>query len=83
MATLSNEWVDLTMVSDSAIANGSTTDYVTTQNIKSIVGTTVTLNGLDRKITSDYTINLSTNTISFVSAPALGTTIKIKYFKRS
>ena len=82
MTTLANEWVDLEMVSDSGTGNGVTTDFVTSQNIKSTVGTTVFLDGLARKITTDYTVTLATNTISFTSAPAAGQSIVIKYFKR-
>lgn len=82
MATLTNEWVDLEMVSDSGTGNGTATDFVTSQNIKSTVGTTVAVDGLIRKITTDYTVDLNTNTIAFTVAPAVGQSVNIKYFKR-
>jgi hypothetical protein len=82
MATLKNDWVDLEMISDSGAGNGTTVDFVTTSNIKSSNSTLVFVDGLLRNITTDYTISLVTDTVSFVIAPAYGQKINIRYFKR-
>lgn len=82
MTIVINEYNSLDMASDSATGNGSTTDYVTSSNIKSTIGVWVSVDGLIRTITTDYTVTLGTNTISFVTAPASGQSINIKYFKR-
>lgn len=81
MSTLSNEWVDLTCVSDSGTGNGSTTDYVLSSEIKSLNGLFVYLNGLLQLYTTHYTANLGTKTVSFATAPAAGQKINIRYLR--
>lgn len=82
MARLTNEWLDLTFASDSGTGNGSTTDYVTTYGLYSANGIWVILDGLLLTITTHYTVNTGTNTISFVTPPANGQKITIKYIKK-
>jgi hypothetical protein len=76
---LSNLYSDLSTTSDSGVGNGTTVDFVLSQYPKNILDPLVTLNGIKRRYTTDYTINLATKTISFVVAPVLGQTINITY----
>lgn len=76
-----NATADYSLGSDSFSGDGSTTDFVTTNNLKSASGMWVTIDGVMRVITTDYTVNVGINTISFLTAPALGQSINIKYFK--
>jgi hypothetical protein len=79
MATVTNDWLDFSLASDSGSGNGSTTDFVTTYNLKSQNAIWVTLDGLLLTITTHYTVTVATKTISFVTAPAAGQKITIKY----
>jgi len=81
MASVTNDWVDLSCASDSGSGNGVTTDFVTTYDLKSQNTIWVTLDGLLLTITTHYTVTVATKTISFVTAPAAGQKITIKYFR--
>lgn len=78
---LTNDWLELLYASDSGTGNGSTTDYVVTYNLKSQNAIWVTLDGLLLTITTHYTVTTGTKTISFVTAPAAGQKITIKYMR--
>lgn len=81
MAIITNDWLDLSYASDSGTGDGVTTDFVTTYDLKSQNTVFVTLDGLLLTITSHYTVTVSTKTISFITAPAAGQKITIKYAK--
>lgn len=76
---LSNLYLEFSTASDSGIGNGSAVDFVLSQTPKSTLEPLVTLNGIKRRYTTDYTINLGTKTVTFVDAPAAGQTINIIY----
>ena len=79
MTTLTNTWLEFGTASDSGIGNGSAVDYVLAQKPVNILDPIVSLNGVKRRYTTDYTINLGTKTVSFVVAPSVGQTINITY----
>jgi hypothetical protein len=79
---LQSEWVDLTFANDSGTGNGSTSSFVTTNDLYSANAIWLSLDGLLLTITTHYTVNVSTNTITFVTAPANGQKISIKYMKK-
>lgn len=78
---LTNDWLELLYASDSGTGTGSVTDYVVTYNLKSQNAIWVTLDGLLLTITTHYTVTVGTKTISFVTAPAAGQKITIKYMR--
>lgn len=81
MATTANKWVDFLFASESSVGDNTTTDFITTYDLKTQNSIWVIVDGLTRTITTDYTVNLGTKTISFVTAPALGQKITIKYIR--
>lgn len=81
MATITNDWVDLSFASDSGSGNGSTVDFVTTYDLKSQNTVWVTVDGLLLTITTHYTVTVATKTITFVTAPVAGQKITIKYMR--
>ena len=78
---LTNKWLDLTMASDSGTGDGSSVDYVVSNDLKTQNSVWVSVDGLLKTITSDYTVNVSTNTITFTTAPAVAQKINIKYIR--
>lgn len=76
---LTSEWIDVTFASESGAGNGSATDFALTYTPKSNNSIWVTVNGLQKIITVDYTVDLPSKTISFVTAPAVAQTINVKY----
>jgi hypothetical protein len=81
MATITNDWLDVSFASDSGTGDGSTTDFIVTYDLKSAFTIWVTLDGLLLTITTHYTVTVGTKTISFVTAPAAGQKITIKYMR--
>lgn len=79
MAVLSNLYSDLSTASDSGTGNGSTTDFVLSQKPVNTLDPVITLNGIKQRYTTDYSITLSTKTLSFVTAPAIGQVINATY----
>ena len=76
---LATEWLDLNFASESGTGNGSATDFSLSYTPKSGNSIWVMVNGLQKMITADYTVNLATKTISFVVAPASAQSINVKY----
>lgn len=80
---LTNEWLDLSFASDSGSGNGVAVAFVTSNDLHSAGSVWITLDGLGLTITTHYTVTLATNTITFVTAPASGQKINIKYMKKA
>jgi hypothetical protein len=79
MTELSNLYSDLSVSSDSGVGNGSAVDFILAHTPKNVLEPLVTLNGVKRRYTTDYTITIATKTVSFVTAPAVGQIINITY----
>jgi hypothetical protein len=62
------------------IANGSTTEYSIGDYPGTLGSVTVAVDGVIKKLTTDYTVNVADRTITFGSAPANGSRISTKVF---
>lgn len=79
MADLSNLYLDLATASDSGVGDDTTVNFVLSQTPKSTLTPLVTVDGIKRRYTTDYTITLGTKTLSFVVAPKKGQIINATY----
>ena len=76
---LTNIWLDISFATDSGTGNGSSTEFVTTYDLKTSNTIWITVNGLTRLLGIDYTIDLETNKVTFTTAPATAQKIIIRY----
>lgn len=60
--------------------DGSTVAFVTTLAMRSAEAVWVYVDGLCQTLTTHYSVTVGTKTITFVTAPALGQSINIKFF---
>jgi hypothetical protein len=82
MSILLNKYAAFTAASESAAGDGATLDFATGQNIKSEKLLWVTVDGSNMTLNEHYSVSLVTNTITFVTAPALGQKVNVKYIVR-
>lgn len=78
---LTTDWIDLQWVSDSGTGNGTATDFVLSEYPKTSINIMVSINGLKKTFGVDYTVNLSTKTVTFTTAPAVAQKINCTYLK--
>lgn len=69
--------------SDTANGDGSTTLFNLSGKLHSTDSLSVFIDGLKRRLTTDYTVNLGTSQVTFVTAPALAQNIVFNYTKKS
>jgi hypothetical protein len=79
MTIQTNEYLALSFASGSAIGDGVASTLVLANLLKDEKLIWVTIDGLDRRLTNDYTVDLPSKTITFVVIPAKGQIINIKY----
>ncbi len=65
---------------DTFSGDGSTVNFVTTLAMRSAEAVWVYVDGLCQTLTTHYSVTVGTKTITFVTAPALGQSINIKFF---
>ena len=68
------------MSENNYIADGTTTTYSIGDYPGTLGSVTVSVNGSVKKLTTDYTVNITNKTITFVGAPSNLNTISIKVF---
>lgn len=81
MAKLKAKFIDDFNVTDVGTGNGSTVTFTLSQVPRSAVFFSVFINGLRRKLTTDFTVNLAGPSITFTTAPATAQEIEIEYWK--
>lgn len=83
MAKITGEWLATNWTVDSATGDGSTTVFVLLDKLHSAGALDVFIDGLRRAVTTHYTVNVGTSTVTFVTAPAQAQNIVFKYVKKS
>lgn len=68
---------------DTASGNSSTTVFNLSGKLHSQDSLSVYIDGLKRRITTDYTVNVGTSQVTFVVAPATAQNIEFCYTKKS
>jgi hypothetical protein len=83
MAKIKGEFLGDIFQVDSASGNGSTTIFSLSQKLRAQEMLFVFIDGLKKRITTDYTVNVSTSQVTFVTAPATAQNIEFHYIKKS
>ena len=83
MSKITGEWIDNIYTVDSASGDGSTTVFNLLDDLQSVSSLDVFIDGLRRKATTDYTVNLGASQVTFVVAPANAQSISFKYIRKS
>ncbi len=83
MAKIKGEFISDIYQVDTASGNGSTTVFNLSGKLQTQNSLVVTVNGLRREITTDYTVNVATSQVTFVTAPAIAQKIQFHYIKKS
>lgn len=83
MAKLLGEFLGDVYEVDTASGNGSTTVFNLSGKLHSQDSLVVYVDGLRRRITTDYTVNVGTSQVTFVTAPATAQNIEFHYVKKS
>lgn len=82
MAKVSGEWIGNVFTSDITVGDGVEDEFTLVDDLQSVNSLDVYVDGLRRRITTDYTVNLGTSTITFVSPPATAQVIQFTYIKK-
>ena len=83
MAKVIGEFLGDVFEVDTANGNSSTTIFNLSGKLHSQDSLNVYIDGLKRKITTHYTVNVGTSQVTFVTAPATGQNIEFQYVKKS
>jgi hypothetical protein len=83
MAKVIGEFLADVFEVDTASGNGSTTVFSLSGKLHSQDSLGVYVDGLKRRITTDYTVNVGTSQVTFVVAPAQAQNIEFQYIKKS
>lgn len=83
MAKVTGEWVGNVFTSDITVGDGIDTEFTLVDDLQSVNSLDVFVDGLRRRITTDYTVNLSTSTVTFTTPPATAQVIQFTYIKKS
>lgn len=83
MSKIKGEFIGDIFQIDSASGNGLTTVFNLSQKLRSQEMLFVFVDGLKKRITSDYTVNVGTSQVTFITAPATAQNIEFHYVKKS
>jgi len=83
MSQITGKFIDAnSLKAESSAGDGSTTAFVLGSTPISGSHVDVFLDGLHQKVTTDFTVNTSTKTVTFTTAPANGQELVFKYIAK-